>query len=194
MHRQVCLAVGAVTVGATLGLLGCSHDEKKASTEPSVPPASSIALPPRSTASLPAPDALVAVLSRLADPAVAGADKAILVEGATPETVAALDRFTAAARDDGYLPMSFAANNIAWSDVNAWDVMATIVVTTANADNREFTFPMEFTPRQGGWQLSRRTAEMLLVFSRSSSPGPRPTPAPAPNSEFTLAPTPTPTP
>lgn len=197
MHRHLCLAVSALTVVATLGLSGCSHNaSRKSSTAPLVPPATSSALPSRSTASLPAPDTLVEVLSRLADPAVAGADKTNLVEGATPETAAALDRFTTAARDDGYLPMSFAANNIAWSAINPSDVMATIVVTTAKADNREFTFPMEFTPRQGGWQLSQRTAEMLLALGMSRIPAPAssPPPAPAPNPESTLPPAPSPTP
>jgi len=59
--------------------------------------------------------------------------------------------------------------------------MATINVKTSQANNRNFTFPMEFTPFQGGWQLSRRTAEMLLALGNSPAPAPESTPAPAPS-------------
>jgi hypothetical protein len=33
----------------------------------------------------------------------------------------------------------------------------------------EFTFPMEFKPCQSGWQLSKRTADLLLTISTSRS-------------------------
>jgi hypothetical protein len=133
------------------------------------------------------------VLGRLADPNIPGINKVNLVEGATPESAATLDKFTNALRDNGYLPMTFAANDVAWSDKNPANVKATIVVHTAQANNANFTFPMEFTPFQGGWQLSRKTAEMLLALGKSSttstpgtspsSPGPAPSPAPAPPPE-----------
>ena len=52
------------------------------------------------------------------------------------------------------------------------------------------TFPMEFTPAGTGWQLSRKTADMLLVFGDSPGPPasgtlplpppPEPVPPPAP--------------
>jgi len=77
-----------------------------------------------------------------------------------------------------------------------WIVMATINVKTSQADNRKFTFPMEFTPcppPQGGWQLSRQTAEILLALGNSpapTTPAPRPAPGPAP--ESTPAPSSTP--
>ena len=120
------------------------------------------------------------MLNRLADPNVVGTDKMNLVEGATPESADNLDKFTAALRDNGYLPMTFAPNNIAWSDKNPSNVMATISVKTSQAKNRNFTFPMEFTPSQGGWQLSRRTAEMLLALGNSPAPSPAPAPSPTP--------------
>jgi hypothetical protein len=123
------------------------------------------------------------VLARLADPNVPGADKVNLVEGATPESAATLDKFVNALRDNGYLPMTFAANNIAWSDKIPSHVMSTVTVNTAEPNNPNFTFPMEFTPVQGGWQLSRATAEMLLAISRSPAaptPGSPPGPPPAP--------------
>jgi hypothetical protein len=79
-------------------------------------------------------------------------------------------------------------------------VMASISVNTAKANRGNFTFPMEFTPSQGGWQLSRRTAEMLLALGNSPapttpvpSPTPGPPPAPAPESPPVPAPSPTPT-
>ncbi|MCV7195733.1 hypothetical protein [Mycobacterium angelicum] len=191
MHRSVRVTLVAAIVTAALSLAGCSQNDHKTSpaAEPSVPSATSSVVPARPTGPLPAPEALTDVLSRLADPGVPGANKLNLVEGSTPETAAALDRFTTAARDGGYLPMTFAANNLAWSDRNPSDVVATVVVTTAQPNNRQFTFPMEFTPAQGGWQLSRRTAEMLLALQNSrnstppSTPAPEPGPAPAPTPE-----------
>jgi hypothetical protein len=137
-----------------------------------------VAAPP--TAPLPAPQALIDVLNRLADPNVPGTDKVSLVADATPESAGTLDKFVSALRDNGYLPMTFAANNIAWSDKNPSNVMATISVKTSQANNRNFTFPMEFTPFQGGWQLSRRTAEMLLALSNSPAPAPSQAPATTP--------------
>ncbi|WP_204079963.1 hypothetical protein [Mycobacterium riyadhense] len=200
MHPNVCVTLGTAAVAAALGLAGCSHDdesEKAAAAAPVVPPATSSAVAAPPSAPLPAPEALTDVLSRLADPAVPGVDKLNLVEGSTSEMAAALDRFTTAARDGGYLPMTFAANNLAWSDRNPSDVVATVVVTTAQPNNREFTFPMEFTPFQGGWQLSRRTAEMLLALgnsrgSTSSAPAPAPSPPPSPAPSPAPAPTSTP--
>jgi len=158
-----------------------------------------VAAPP--AAPLPAPEALTDVLGRLADPNVPGINKVNLIEGATPESAATLDKFTNALRDNGYQPMTFVASNIAWSDKNPSDVMATISVKTARASNGTFTFPMEFTPFQGGWQLSKRTAEMLLALGNSSgmttptsTPAPTPAPAPAPTPAPTESSTPAPTP
>jgi hypothetical protein len=159
-----------------------------------------VAAPPN--APLPAPDALIDVLNRLADPNVPGINKVSLVEGATPDSAGTLDKFTNALRDNGYLPMTFAANNIAWSDKNPSHVMATVAVNTAHANKGNFTFPMEFTPFQGGWQLSRRTAEMLLALGNSAEgttapPNPAPAapgPTPAPESTAPSAPPPEPAP
>ncbi len=127
------------------------------------------------------------MLNRLADPDVPGINKVNLIEGATPESAATLDKFINALRDNGYLPMSFVANNIAWSDKNPSDAAATIGVNTARGNSGKFTFPMEFAPFQGGWQLSRRTGDMLLALGNSpattapaSSPAPPSEPAPAP--------------
>lgn len=188
MHRNFSRALSAAAAVAALGFAGCSHSDPSTSSSvapPTLPGiSSSIAAPPATP--LPAPEALTDVLNRLADPDVLGIDKVTLIEGATPESAATLDKFSNALRDNGYLPMTFTANNIAWADQNPSNVMATIGVNTAQANRGVFSFPMEFTPvppPQQGWQLSKRTAEMLLALGKSSgltSPTPTPTEAPAP--------------
>jgi hypothetical protein len=197
------VALSAATAVAAVGLAGCSHAGPKvvSSSPPAVPATSTpliVAAPP--TAPLPTPDALIDVLNRLADPNVPGINKLNLVEGATPDSAGTLDKFTNALRDNGDLPMTFAANNVAWSDQNPSHVMATVTVNTARANNGKFTFPMEFTPSapfQGGWQLSRRTAETLLALGNSAtgsapSPAPAPAPGPAPTQAPSQAPSITP--
>ncbi|SPM36358.1 hypothetical protein MRAB57_4199 [Mycobacterium rhizamassiliense] len=182
MRRHLSAALTAATAVTAVGLAGCSHSQPRvpaSATSSAVPPASSpivVTAPP--TAPLPVPQALTDILTRLADPNIPGTNKVSLVEGATPESAATLDKFTSALRDNGYLPMTFAADNIAWSDKNPSNVMATIRVGTAEPNNRAFTFPMEFTPYQGGWQLSRRTAEMLLALGNSTAPTTPPAPPP----------------
>jgi hypothetical protein len=202
MSGNVCVTLSTAATAVVVLVTGCSHNtarQLESAQTPGPPPTSITSVAPPS-APLPPPEALTDVLSRLADPAVPGSDKLNLVQGSTPEAAAALDRFTKAARDGGYLPMTFAANNVAWSATDPGCVVATVVVTTANPDRREFTFPMEFTPSQGSWQLSRKTAEMLLALQNSrsstaSSPAPpSPPPSPPPSSEAGPTPTPSPTP
>jgi len=195
MHRNLFVTLIAATTLAAVGLTGCSsHQPKIASstTSSAVPVTSPPVVAPPPTTPLPPPQALTDVLSRLADPNVPAPDKVNLVEGATPDSAATFDKFINALRDNGYLPMTFAAKDLAWSDKNPSNVMATISVDTAQESNRNFTFPMEFTPFEGGWQLSRRTAEMLLALGTSPTattptsspplpPPPEPAPAPAPS-------------
>ena len=201
MDRRLIIAVNAAAVVAALGLSGCSSGDSKNSSsaaESAAPAASSLlAAPP--AAPLPPPEALTDVLSRIADPNVPGINKVNLIEGATPESAATLDKFTNALRDNGYQPVTFVADNIAWSDKNPADVVASITVKSARANNGVFTFPMEFTPFQGGWQLSKRTAQMLLALGNSPglstpppAPAPEPTPAPAPAPTESSAPVPPP--
>ncbi|MGO9154541.1 hypothetical protein [Mycobacterium sp.] len=204
MHRNPAYLIGALSAvaAAVFGLSGCSSHESKPSSSdaqsaaPVPGPTSSPATVPPATP-LPPPEALTDVLGRLADPNVLGTNKLNLVEGATPESAATLDKFTNALRDNGYQPMTFVADNIAWSDKNPADVVATITVKTARANNGVFTFPMEFTPFQGGWQLSKRTAQTLLALGNSPglstpapAPAPEPTPAPAPTEPSAPAPPP----
>lgn len=205
MPGNVCVTLGAAVV---LLAAGCSHHPARQldSAQPPGPPPTSITATAPPSAPLPPPEALTDVLARLADPAVPGENKLNLVQGSAPEAAAALDRFTNAARDGGYLPMTFTANNVTWSATDSSCVVATVVVTTANPDRREFSFPMEFTSTQGNWQLSRKTAQMLLALQSSrsattSSPAPAPPPnspaappSPSPEAGPTATPTLTPTP
>jgi len=126
---------------------------------------------------VPAPEALTDVLYRLADPAVPGVEKLNLVEGATPDNAAALDKFANALLSGGYAPMTFEARDIAWSDRDPADVVATVNVSTPRRGTPGFSFPMEFKPYQNGWQLSHQTADMLLGFgSPQTATPPMPTP------------------
>lgn len=200
MSRNPFVVLGAATIVAALALSGCSNqDESKPASSPVDPSAPAVAAPATSAA-LPAPDALTAVLYRLADPAVKGSDKLGLVEGTTPDDAATIDKFAAALRDGGFTPLTFTAADIRWSDRQPDDALATINITTSNPANPGgFTFPMEFRSHQGAWQLSRQTAEMLLAFgnARTEATGasPRPPDAPPPPSSSTPAtPSPTPTP
>lgn len=189
MHRHLSVALSTVTVVAAIGLAGCWHREPKvpaASSGSPVPAASSPVVQAPPTSQLPPPDALTAVLTRLADPQVPAGRKLGLVEGATPDNVATLDKFTNALRDNGYLPLTLVAKDVAWSEANPSNVRSTVSINTARGVN--FTFPMEFTPNQGGWQLSKRTAEMLMGLGNSPaasqpppSAPPAAVPAPAPH-------------
>ena len=85
----------------------------------------------------------------------------------------------ASLKGGGFTPLSFAASEIRWSDHQPGDALATINVTTSNPANPGgFTFPMEFRPHNGGWQLSRETADMLLAFGNArTEAGPTASPA-----------------
>lgn len=177
MSRHPVALWGAVACAAALGLPGCSSDERDASPE-SAPPSTSASLSATAApqaAPLPPPDALAGVLQRLADPAVPGLEKLSLVEGATPESGAVFDQFANALVNGGYAPVRFEVRDIAWSDRDPADVVANVNVTSADPHGPKFAFPMEFKPYQGGWQLSARTADVLLAF-KTQPAAPPPTP------------------
>ena len=109
------------------------------------------------------------MLDRLSDPAVPGADKIGLVELATADDAAALDKFGNALADNGALPLTFEAIDLKWSETEAGNVVATVNVTTANKPPGKFSFPMEFTPVRDGWQLTRKTANLLLEFGEGAT-------------------------
>ncbi|WP_026356591.1 hypothetical protein [Mycobacterium sp. 141] len=171
--------LSAATCVAALGLSGCSHDERQTATPATTPVTTSLttaAAPP--AAPLPAPDALTGVLYRLADVNVPGANKVGLVEYSTADDAAALDKFGRALADDGFTPLNFEAKDLAWSQSEPGNVVATITVTAplSKDPGKQFSFPMEFTPHGTDWLLTRRTADMLLDLGRSASPVPTPTP------------------
>ncbi|CDO33469.1 LppK protein [Mycolicibacterium vulneris] len=180
MNHSRIAVLSAATIVAALGLCGCSSPDHPASsshpktsalttTAPAAPPA----------APLPAPEALTGVLDRLADVNVPGADKVVLVEQGTADDAAALDKFGKALADNGFTPLTFEATDLAWSQTEPANVVATVKVTSGgDGSARDFSFPMEFTPHGDGWQLTRHTADLLLVmgpFSETSAP-PAPTP------------------
>lgn len=158
--------------GLSYGLSGCGSDKPPApapsSAVSSVPAAPAFPPPP---APLPPPSALTDVLYRLADPAVPGEQKLTLIADAGPGDAAALDRFGKALADNGYHPMTFDAADLAWAGA-ADDVVATVIARTPpGRTGGDFTFPMEFarTP-DGGWQLTRESADMLLQVDAAQNP------------------------
>jgi hypothetical protein len=171
MYRHNAVILGVATAAVTLGLSGCSTSE---SAEPSssLPLISSAAGAAPPATALPTPEALTDVLYRLADPAVPGGEKLDLIEGAKPTDAATLDKFATALRDAGYVPLTFEVADIAFSEQDPGNAVATVNVTTPNPETSGFSFPMEFTPRGDGWQLSQKTAEMLLALFKSRAEAP----------------------
>jgi len=161
--------LSAVAIAAALGLGGCggNNSDHPAGVETSAPITEPPTAAPPATAPLPPPTALTDVMARLADPNLPGAEKVGLVEYATAADAASLDRFGRALRDGGFMPLSFEARDLTWSQSDQGNVLATIVVKTANPQaGGDFTFPMEFSPADGSWQLTRRTADMLLQLGQ----------------------------
>ncbi|MCX2930388.1 hypothetical protein ORI20_08880 [Mycobacterium sp. CVI_P3] len=190
MRHPLFAVLSAATIVAALSLSGCSpQPEPNATQSPFEQSSTALAPPPPTATALPTPEALTDVLYRLADPAVKGADKLQLVEAATPDDAAAIDKFGAALRDGGFTPLTFTATEIRWSDRRPNDALASVNVSTSNPANPgAFTFPMEFRQDKGAWQLSRETANMLLAFGNARvGPGPV---SPAPASPASPTPTP----
>jgi hypothetical protein len=178
MGRHRTAVLSAATIVAALGLCGCSSDEHGASTESEPAPTSATATstPVAQVAPLPPPDDLAKVLYRLADPAVPGSQKLNLVQGATADSAAVFDQFANALLNGGFAPMKVDVRDVAWSDRDPADVVANVNVTSPNPHGPRFAFPMEFTPIQGGWQLSARTADVLLAYSPAQVSPPATTP------------------
>ena len=139
-----------------------------------MPPTAPVAPSPAADP-LPSPTALTDVMARLADPNIPGSEKVGLVEHATADDAAALDRFGRALRDGGYMPLSFEATDLTWSQSHQGNVVANVVIKTANRQaGRDFAFPMEFSPTHGSWQLTRQTADMLLQLGQEPTAIPSP--------------------
>lgn len=158
--------LGAVMTVAAVVMTGCARTAESSpgvAARPAANPAGSG--DPASVAAqvpLPAPEALTAVISRLADPAIRGTDKLALVEKSGPADAAALDGFAAALRDGGYASAQISATDIRWSQTDPATAVAAIAITAPQESGR-FSFPMEFRPGPGGWQLTHASAELLLA-------------------------------
>lgn len=192
--RRAALVLSTATIVAVLGLSGCgqpAHPAASPSVETSPAPSVGVPVPAAPAPGgppLPPGSALIDVMSRLSDPAIPGDQKVALIEQGTAEEAPDLDRFGIALRDNSSLPLSFETRNIAWSQANPGNVVATVVIRTANPQGGEFTYPMEFVPAAVSWQLTRQTADLLLQLDDEGTlpPAAPPPAAPAP-------PTPTPT-
>jgi hypothetical protein len=172
MHHVPSAILSTVAAVVALTAPGCSnHDQSRSISEPVTPPAT-VTAPPADSGPLPTPGALTDVMYGLADPAVPGRDKLPLVQNVAPSEAATLEAFATALRDGGFTPVTFEATDIRWSDTQPGDALATIKVTTTNPKNPgEFAFRMEFRPAGGGWQLSRKTADVLLAFDDTHAVG-----------------------
>src|SRR3984957_20074436 len=168
MPRRLTAVLSTAAIAAVLGLPGCSRDEDRASPATSAPSTSASL----SSTAAPPPAALAGVLYRLADAAVPGPQKLNLVEGATPENAGVFDQFSNALLNGGFTPVKIDIRDVGWSDRDPADVMANVDVSSSNPKGPRFSFPMEFKPFQRGWQLSARTADVLLAFRTDSAPSP----------------------
>jgi hypothetical protein len=177
MDRHLTAVLSAATIFPPFALSGCSGDESGTSPEPEPPASTSLtSTAVAQVAPLPPPDDLAKVLYRLADPGVPGSQKLNLVEGATPDNAAVFDQFATALLNGGFAPMKFDVRDVAWSDRDPADVVANVNVSSPKPRGPRFSFPMEFTPFRGGWQLSARTADVLLAYSPAQVAPPAATP------------------
>lgn len=161
------------------GVAACGGSGHPAASQSAAPSTTTTPAPPEPAAALPPPEALTDVLYKLADTSVPGAQKAGLIEGATADDGAQIDRFGKALQDDQYTPLEFTAENVGWSDSVPGNVTADVAVHSQNpALVGGFTFPMEFRPFQDGWQLSRTTADILLTVGQNQTATATPTPTP----------------
>lgn len=173
MNNRFSAVLSAATIFvAAFGLSGCSQDTAEPARVPTT--ATSTAQPAAPATPLPDAAALTDVLARLADPAVPGSEKLALVEGATADQTDVLDDFTKALADNHLLPVTFTASDLAWSETEPGNVWATVTATPVRPESGPLTFPMEFQPTAGGWQLTRDTAELLLAFGGQATQAPGP--------------------
>jgi hypothetical protein len=172
-RRTTAVYVVAVVVMSATMLAGCANKptDPAVSATADAPTQALAGQAPGATAPLPTPEALTGVLDKLADTSVPGAQKVSLVEGATADEGAKLDQFGKALNDSGYAPLDFAATDIAWSGTVPGNVAAKVTVHSQNpALASGFTLPMEFRPYLGSWQLSSKTADMLLALGGAPTP------------------------
>lgn len=172
-HR---VAVNAALTAAVLALSGCGSHQPAEPAEPAASSSTTTVPTPAPTSALPAPEALTDILYRLSDPEIPGADKVVLIQGAKPTNAETIDKFATALRDGGYLPLDLDAADVRWSERYPGNVTADVTVNTANPATGGFSFPMEFTPNDGDWQLSQETAKTLLAFGKAQAGSTEPAP------------------
>ncbi len=177
MHRTCAAILGAVTLVAALGLSGCSDDTSSVPSPTPFPLSKPPTVPPPPTeagAPLPPPATLTDLMARLSDPNVAGTDKVALIQYGTPADAAAVDRYTKALHDSGYAPMTYEATDLTWAQDQPGNVIANITMTPTGpaAAGKDLKFPMEFSPQQDTWQLTRKTADLLLQMGQHPTPTP----------------------
>lgn len=177
----MALALVAATLFVFVpGLTACGGKSHPAASQSVTSMTTSAAAAPEPAAPLPPPEVLTDVLYKLADTSVPGALKVNLIEGATVDNAAQIDKFGKALQDNQYTPLGFTAENIAWSNTTPGNVTADVAVHSENPSlGGGFTFPMEFRPFEGGWQLARTTADILLTLGQNQAAAPA-SPAPAP--------------
>lgn len=193
MPRTTSTAIlGVVAAAAALGLGACTDriEPPPATPVTLTPPRSFVAADELPPAPLPPPEALIDVMVQLTNPDVPGAEKVHLIQDSKPLDGPALDRFDSAVTSAGFRPLSFEAHDIRYAEGDRGNVVASFVINTGNpaaGEGGAFRFPMEFAHGEHGWQLTRQTADMLLVFGGSTPeptlpnvPAPEPPAPPAP--------------
>ncbi len=179
MHRTCAAVLGAATIVAALGLSGCSDDDTSSAPSPTPFPLGrppTVPPPPTETgAPLPPATTLTDLMGRLADPNIPSADKVGLVQYGTPADAAALDRFAKALHDSGYAPLTFEATDLTWAQDQLGSVIANVTIKASGPQaGKDLKFPMEFSPQQDSWQLTRQTADLLLQMGQQPTATPTP--------------------
>jgi hypothetical protein len=180
MRIRPALACVAITV--TAGLSGCAHPAPPP-VDPATATTTAATNPALQPQPLPDPQALIAVLVQLTDPAVPAAAKLHLIEGAGGADAARLDSLTKALLDTQSLPLTFAVNDLAWSDRDPGSVRCGVDMLAPPPRGGLSGFPMEFRPTPEGWQLTRDSVDTLLALGHEppgSSPAGAPPPPPPP--------------
>jgi hypothetical protein len=192
MRNHSAAAGVAATVTVVILSAGCAQHSAPPPVDPATATTTAVPNPAAQPAPLPDPQALIAVLAQLTDPAVPGVQKLPLIEAAGGNDATRLDDFTRALQDNQMLPLTIAANDLVWSDRDPGNVRSQVDMLAPSPQGGLSGFPMEFTPTATGWQLSRETANLLLA-SGGGAPADAPT-AGAPPPPAAPAPPPTPPP